>query len=1467
MRKLKYLFFSTLVLLTSISTTLAITSSGQIPNSEKETIYPRGYTTSCRPTSSSKDAIYSSVGGVLSGYIENSNIYYDSKVSDELYTDEVYAERACNEYTGSSDNKIHNYVCDGTKQTTGYACYKEGKVTFEIDGRTYENIDVDGGRMYPTESDCSSNCSGTCKLQQGYKYIYGKQTQTGELKNGKIINVEGMQYLTKSGGNAFCIQPIYSMGCNPDGSPNYCLDSQFDLNTCNNAKEYNNDYRCGLAHIALHATEVFSKNDNKLDDREYAIADIAMRMYAAYKGKLRGTVTSGVPTKPKEYLYQYIFALTAKRTIADSNYQKDGMICNYDANNVGVLCTNNNNTLYKEALKLFINAYNANKLDASGNKVPDLITKKIDNSTEEIEITKPCEPGENGCKIKVTLVTADGKVVDEDDNVTCSKNICTAKISGEKTCVIKGGQSYQIRVQISNFTAEGSMKIYHDCKHPNSNQIMFVFDAKGTETVDTFEKKYEINAVCEDTTCDNKSLQTKVTKTNASGTSDNITSCDGYSETAYGKTTKEINNQYYGKGNYDGYDKITIAEPSLKDILNNCDKSYFRQTKYDQGGGGYCEVYCRKETVIYMADKTKVFSGMQFQYKLEEKIPNSKMTDNHITSIVQVKQECASVIHFDEWYAKLEELLKNVANAWNDWKHYEAMYLQEIDKSTDYPEITWYDPPCTANCDALSGSKTMKDACNATKDLEGEFSTGGQKIKIEEACKNRVTYDQSTGSVCNPGCTYIISWLQKNTEHNTYTYNNGGSLSKKVDKSSEIDGNYGGSRLSCTYNSGTYNYTYSRDKDGSISSGSGVLETGLTRPSNRIESLNYKSFLGNDPDYYYGYSKEQCENDAANSLGQAQSLAASRASAGDYNYCADVKICKRMVNKKLVQYECGCNRYTWQITSISSTTYNRGTCSYTSGGTCSQGKNADPDKVKNATLAKRSAYLAAQAAVQQHLKYIQNCNLYGANDWVHVDSAIKDYVLTLGSTGYPGESSGTGGSGGSGGGGTGSGGDGTGGGGNTGGGGGDTIYITKPGQEQTAAMPGYENLKATNALSTTSKYATIKLATDSSLSTIIKKNILSDASCLRTGTCPELDVEYDDIAYGNTQRYDRTAHVVDSEDLPNKYCKDEKGQDCEYSYSDIEKWVPLIVCDNSSEKEINKYCYIPSDTKVPTARRAYFTTTTELMYYRPNEYFTENHTGKVIEVKSNTRVDSNKYAMLGKNVYPISNVDTGIYGIRYHFIGIGSGKFYNISKNNNTGLKLNNFDYTCAYEAYNNSNKYDCDGSSCNGNDNTCVRVTETAPNLSTTKWDKLTDKKSYGFMFKNTELSDIFKNENRKIGNNWNNEKAQIAKQEIEESASDIYTNSERLMLSVTLSTDAIKKIREYNESRETNAGGYTDDSLISCELANAIDGDGKVFKNCRSAFIDEISTGSGVLGIKSNSEIIRGGKEIGSSSKGGNN
>ena len=49
MRKLKYLFFSTLVLLTSISTTLAITSSGQIPSNQKEFIWYKGK--SCAPGS------------------------------------------------------------------------------------------------------------------------------------------------------------------------------------------------------------------------------------------------------------------------------------------------------------------------------------------------------------------------------------------------------------------------------------------------------------------------------------------------------------------------------------------------------------------------------------------------------------------------------------------------------------------------------------------------------------------------------------------------------------------------------------------------------------------------------------------------------------------------------------------------------------------------------------------------------------------------------------------------------------------------------------------------------------------------------------------------------------------------------------------------------------------------------------------------------------------------------------------------------------------------------------------------------------------------------------------------------------------------------------------------------------------------------------------------------------------------
>ncbi len=1464
MRKLKYLFFSTLVLLTSISTTLAITSSGQIPTNQKEFIWYKGK--SCAPGSEVK---YGPVSGYYSAFSSDSKKSYTYYTSPTLYTDEAYATKGCEYFTAQSENKDKNYLCTGTKQTSGYACYKEGKVTFEIDGRTYENINVDGGRMYTSESECADNCSGTCKVQKGYSFEYATEIDTGTSTDGEIAPLYGDVYSTANGNPAFCIQPATKMTCYLNNYAQYCLNSTFDLTTCNTADGYKSDYRCGLANIALHATKL-KTNDNALNDEEYAIADIAMRMYAAYKGKLRGTEYVSVPTESEFaksnlsqtlFMKKYLFGLTAKRVDQDGNYLNNGLKCNTDTRNIGIMCNCDpktgsckyNQTTYIEALKLFKMALDTNTLDSEGNKVPDLITRNIDNTTSEIEITKPCEPGEDGCKIKISLVTADGKVVDEDDNVTCSKNICTAKITGEKTCIEKS-QKYSVKVEISNIKFDGEIKEYHHCTYPNDRQIMMVLDIAAQEVTDNFTKTYEVKTTCDSCVNNSSDMKTTIKSENANGTKNkSLTACDG--------------NKEFGEGDYDGYDKITIAEPSMDSILKSCDKESFRESRFEINTGGYCQIYCRKETVIYMADKTKVFSGMQFQYKLEEKVPNSKKTDNHISSIVQVKKECTSVIDYPKFQADLEAKLKQVANAWTEYKKWEALrYAETKENKGNYPYVTSYKPECSANC-SIGDNQTVKDACMEQsgeggfiqKWTSGEIA-GTSGYGKEAWCGSVPQTDIDSGGVCNPGCHYAFKWYRNgNTKYKQFIYYGNGNGKDSRREASAQDGKWRAeSSRTCLASDGGYKYE-------AIDNGFGGCSCAASGVVGRFsEPIKFGS----------SYTKAKCNADYNSQRGM--NLPSPQCS---YTVTVIGECVEKGKKKPCQKAETKVKTCTSKFNGNASAT-----CNFASTGSCSPGKDGDPDYVAKHLVEAAQKYYSLQNEVLQMLKNLENCNFYG-NDWIAGEPTFTSYKLNLTKGGTPGLVSGAqaianagkviSGSYGT---------------------GGNTLpevvsnntfeevpadkenpnpvssvtindekKVTNVEIENNAKMTNYDftsDVKTSTALEEyNNSYAKIKLAT--ATSDVIKKNILASATCLTNNTCPELDVEYNDVAYGNTQRYDRTVNVVADDDIFNHYCI---GDNCGLSVDQVKSNTYFIECDDTGLKPEKKTCKV---IKVPVshATKAYFTSTTELMYYRPNEYYTENHTGKVIEVKSNTRVDSGKYVSLGKNVYPISNVNTGIYPISYHFTNIGSGKYYNVSKYNQTGLKLTNFDYDCAYEAYNNTNKYDCDGNGCAGKDNTCVRVVETAPNLATTKWDKLTDKKSYGFMFKNTELSDIFKNENRKIGNNWNNEKAQIAKQEIEESATDIYTNSERLMLSVTLSTDAIKKIREYNESRETNAGGYTDDSLISCELANAIDGDGKVFKNCRSAFIDEISTGSGVLGIKSNSEIIRGGKEIGSSSKGGNN
>lgn len=1438
MRKAKYILFSFLLLI-SLSNVNAITSSGQIPSSEKEFIWYKNQ--KCEAGTAVK---YGPLGGYYSAYANSTEKKYTYYTSTNIYTDEEYAKRACENFTKEDKNK--DYLCTGTHQTSGYVCYKEGQVTFEIDKRTYENINVDGGRMYNTEEDCTKNCSGTCKVQKAYSFEYADELVEGSNSSGNINPIMGRIYSNASGDPAFCIQPTLDISCYTDNSSQYCLNNEFDLTTCNTAEGYKSDYRCGLANIVLKATKL-KNNDNALTDEEYAIADVAMRMWAAYKGNLRGTEFDSLPTtqgltnsgmNEARYMEKFLFSLTAKRTVQNSNYLNSGLTCGTDTRNIGIMChcTSGNcdytQKTYIESLKLFKMALDTNALDSNGMKVPELITTEIDKTTTEINITKPCDPGEDGCKINITLIDQDGNVVAEDDNVTCTKNICTAHIEGEKNSVCtETNEKYKVEVKISDIKFYGTIKEYHHCTYPTDRQIMFVFDAQADEVIDTFTKSYEVKTSC-DNTCTDTKLQTTVTSVNKDGsTNKSITACDG--------------NKDFGEGDYDGYDKITISEPGLQEILDSCDKESFRETKYEANGGGYCQVYCRKETVLYLADKTKVFSGMQFTYKLEEKIPNSQKTDEHISSIVQIKKECVSLIDYDKWENDLEELLKQVADAWTEYKKWEALRYAEVVADVyipqGYPQVAVYDPACSTNCD-IADYETGSAACSKYP-YPGSYSpSGSTKTTYNAVCSNRTSTDINTAGVCNPGCHYKINWYSNtHTKYSAFKYLGNGKGTNTEATSSATDGQLGSSTRSCDASvSNGYNYTIgsctssctNRPGAGSIGSFSGKIGVGsdLTKSQCNTNYLNFGYWA--DPDLTCSWTTtvqvpvQDCVTDAKGN-----------------------KHCETYLRTDIQTNYGRCN--------LGSKQPNSDSCTYTSIGNCVAGKDGDPQYVAKNLIDAAQKYYSLQNQVLQMIKQIENCNLYG-NDWIAGEPQFQSYSLSLTKGGKPGLLTGAeivtgvnnhlGGSYGVGG----------------GDGGGISTGVDMIGEDKFQSYDFSKEIDYSYAYETgNNKYAQVNLATTATNSDIIKKNILSDAACLRDNSCPDLIVDYADKVYGSSVKYDKVVNVVaDFDDIYNKYCID---GNCDLTEDAVKKPTYVIECDDAASTSLNitpKKCQVKT-IQLSHATRAYFTTTTEIMYYRPTTYYAENQTGKVIELKTNTRVDPGKYASLGKNVYPISNVETGIYDINYEFTNIGSGKYYNISANNQTGLKLNNFDYSCAYEAYNTTTQYDCEGNDCfaslDSSEKTCVYIDNTSADLSTTHtWtlDNITtngekNKKTYGFMFKNINLSDPFPND--RMGNNWKTSMDTI--EEIKSSSEDIYTNKDRLELSVTLTTDAIKKIREYNSSREINAGGYQDDSLRDCEIIDSVDGKTKRFANCRSAFIDEIETGSGVLGIKAN-EIKRGGK-----------
>ena len=352
-----------------------------------------------------------------------------------------------------------------------------------------------------------------------------------------------------------------------------------------------------------------------------------------------------------------------------------------------------------------------------------------------------------------------------------------------------------------------------------------------------------------------------------------------------------------------------------------------------------------------------------------------------------------------------------------------------------------------------------------------------------------------------------------------------------------------------------------------------------------------------------------------------------------------------------------------------------------------------------------------------------------------------------------------------------------------------------------------------------------------------KDYALKNALCGNNDECPTLSIKYDDSEYGTAKISSNSSLVANSSLNRTYYCKNTAGNKC-YEYK---KGEAVEISGSNNRKTIQ---YLDCSTngscstktmQIPQNDYATFKILSESDFYQDAKYRADVYTGKVKESSNEDR----ESAELPSNSYPVStNTPTGTYNINYTFKKVPS-------------MRSTKYDYSCVYDVYNTTVLYDCDYDSSSGTidltncKNSCFEMNDGIPVLkeSCSAW-KTSTSKSYGFVFRNVELDNLFPDSDvthndistRDSGTNWVGRKSVI--DSIESSAKDIFTNDKYLDYRYVLTPSAIKLIKEYNDKEASN-GGYLNQTLEKCEIIKNEETGLFEFRNCKSVFLSELKRG----------------------------
>ncbi len=262
-----------------------------------------------------------------------------------------------------------------------------------------------------------------------------------------------------------------------------------------------------------------------------------------------------------------------------------------------------------------------------------------------------------------------------------------------------------------------------------------------------------------------------------------------------------------------------------------------------------------------------------------------------------------------------------------------------------------------------------------------------------------------------------------------------------------------------------------------------------------------------------------------------------------------------------------------------------------------------------------------------------------------------------------------------------------------------------------------------------------------------------------------------------------------------------------------------------------------SKTSVPVSNYIRKTSNKEGIYQPRATFYTKYVTGNI------TTSATNANNLLG---LPVSlGTNQGVYAFAINFSDIGeyydTGNLGRLIGNNgiSTTCDTNNKDYlsyVCVYEVNCPECEYFCSCSDNSMDGFECVKEDQYTCTLLTT--DDCEDEgcaydNGIKYFYRTVSLNNLNPNE-RDLGYNWNTEKGEETKKEIEEKGENAYQTAE---YTFTLTPSAIRALKRYNKSQEAN-GGYAANTL---ECENGIDENGKKYENliCKSQLLNQIESG----------------------------